>query len=503
MPQTDPSFIAADTPPLKAEALGALLNLLQAAVLPANPEELLDDAGFNRVYTLLKELRLASEALASGAPGQAVQPQSIPAAALARLQHDLARLTSQVQQVAAGDLSQRVDFPGEVSIALNAIVMTLEATLADLRQTQENLNRLSEENSLLYQEAMKSSERFAVLWETSKSLSAANQQIEQIYAATHQGAAQLLPVDQIGVYLLDEDGNTVTEAYLADWNERYPGQTYRAEASFAGAVARQGRILMAGDLSLLSPGLPAPRHFGEIQPQSLLAVTNPMAEHGRVVVCCLAAAVNAYKAEDEVTLSLLAGQMSLSLESALLFADVQRLATIDPLTGLANRRHFFDQVNRELSRAQRYQRPMALIIADIDYFKQVNDRYGHPAGDRVLQRLAEVCKGALRAADLACRYGGEEFAFMLPETSLKTAGVVAERLRSKVSREVRIEVAPGAAGITVSLGVAAVDFAAGEAAGEAAVPLSEIIERLVKQADQALYTAKQHGRNQARTWQGD
>src|SRR5690242_16752346 len=109
--------------------------------------------------------------------------------------------------------------------------------------------------------------------------------------------------------------------------------------------------------------------------------------------------------------------------------DLEKLAAIDPLTGISNRRQFESLARAELGRSQRYMRPLSLLMIDIDHFKQVNDRFGHEAGDRVLKFLANVLISAKRASDVVGRIGGEEFAILLPETSKEAALVIAERLR--------------------------------------------------------------------------
>ena len=162
--------------------------------------------------------------------------------------------------------------------------------------------------------------------------------------------------------------------------------------------------------------------------------------------------------------------------------ELERLATTDALTGLCNRRQFFTLAEREWNRVQRYDRPLALLIFDIDSFKSINDRFGHEVGDNVLVRVAAVCREAKRDTDIVARVGGEEFALLLPETDLPSAGLFAERLRSACAK---IYVLPDRRdlAITVSIGVAEVD------------PGMRGIEDAMRRADAALYAAKRAGRN--------
>ncbi len=165
--------------------------------------------------------------------------------------------------------------------------------------------------------------------------------------------------------------------------------------------------------------------------------------------------------------------------------EVERLAMTDSLTGLYNHRHLFELADREIQRARRYQLLLSVLMLDIDDFKRVNDTYGHAIGDQVLQGVAECCRKELRRVDVIGRYGGDEFAAVLPETGLPAACRVAERLRKSIAERV-LDTKAGRVTVTVSLGVAVLD-------SEQLTP-----ESLLDRADQALYVAKQNGRNQ--TW---
>jgi len=164
-------------------------------------------------------------------------------------------------------------------------------------------------------------------------------------------------------------------------------------------------------------------------------------------------------------------------------AELAALAVTDPLTGVSNRRRLQEDLEREYARAQRYGRPLACLMLDIDHFKRVNDTYGHQAGDRVLVLLADVLRETLRSTDMAGRFGGEEFMVLAPETSLSNAVIVAERLRQRVSEKSSMA-GCGIPHITVSIGVATTEH-----------PASTDPEALVHLADQALYAAKEGGRN--------
>jgi diguanylate cyclase (GGDEF)-like protein len=162
--------------------------------------------------------------------------------------------------------------------------------------------------------------------------------------------------------------------------------------------------------------------------------------------------------------------------------ELARQARTDGLTGLANRRRFFELAEAELARAERYRSKLSVLMIDIDHFKEVNDAYGHSTGDQVLRELGALCTGVLREVDTVGRVGGEEFAILLPETDLAAAREVAERLRAAVAahRVQRPEGLPVA--ITVSIGVAASEP-------------GRNLDTLMSRSDSALYEAKRSGRN--------
>ena len=162
--------------------------------------------------------------------------------------------------------------------------------------------------------------------------------------------------------------------------------------------------------------------------------------------------------------------------------EIFRLSTVDGLTQVFNRRYFQETLERELSRARRYDRPLALILFDIDHFKKTNDTFGHRAGDYVLRRIAELVQTRARKVDVVARYGGEEFAVILPEIEINGARQFAEKLRRMVEEEKFMfegRVIP----CTISLGVAELDTRTANA------------EDLIGLSDQRLYGAKEGGRN--------
>lgn len=159
-----------------------------------------------------------------------------------------------------------------------------------------------------------------------------------------------------------------------------------------------------------------------------------------------------------------------------------QMAITDELTGLANRRYFMERLNSEFDRTKRYESKYSLLMIDIDLFKSINDNYGHRAGDRALQEASAVMKRSLRTSDTIGRVGGEEFSVILPETELKAALFIAERLRKRVE-ETSIIHNSGEISLTVSIGISQSQTG------------DQSIDDIIVRADTAMYNAKRKGRN--------
>jgi diguanylate cyclase (GGDEF)-like protein len=189
-----------------------------------------------------------------------------------------------------------------------------------------------------------------------------------------------------------------------------------------------------------------------------------------------------FTADDRETAHWLVGHGVIALENARLHRTVQRQALVDGLTGLANRRLYEAALAKELARSDRFAEPVTLVLADLDDFKRVNDAHGHPAGDEVLREFARTLKDCLREIDLAARWGGEEFAVLLPGTDAQGGIALAERMRSALAERVIVSAAGDPITMTASFGVA-------EWGG------SGTANDLLALADSALYAAKRRGKN--------
>ncbi len=191
----------------------------------------------------------------------------------------------------------------------------------------------------------------------------------------------------------------------------------------------------------------------------------------------------AWSIDDISLIGSLADQVSVAIENAELHLEKERQAVTDGLTGIANRRSFNDNYSKEFERASRYNQPLSLVLVDLDFLKVINDTFGHQIGDEAIKTIGHLLKQSSRSVDLPARYGGEEFCLLLPNTEINMAEQLAERIRRLIN-DVHIE---GPGHISASLGVANFPIHADEP------------EELFKRADEALYEAKQSGRNMVKT----
>jgi diguanylate cyclase (GGDEF)-like protein len=198
---------------------------------------------------------------------------------------------------------------------------------------------------------------------------------------------------------------------------------------------------------------------------------------------CIARRDRPFTPAEQGLFGYLAQQAAVAIENVALHDQLQRQATVDELTGLANHRRFRDALDFEFKRMRRTHRPLALVLFDIDNFKQVNDTYGHPQGDRVLQAVAKVLRDACRSTDVPARYGGEELALILPETDLDGGYTIADAIRRGVEA-LEVPLNNGRTlRLTISAGVSGLDrFTIDPAA-------------LIQASDTALYDAKRAGKN--------
>jgi diguanylate cyclase (GGDEF)-like protein len=189
----------------------------------------------------------------------------------------------------------------------------------------------------------------------------------------------------------------------------------------------------------------------------------------------------------EEIIQMFVNEVAIAIENARLFKEINDIANKDGLTDIYNRRYFYHLAKTEFARANRYQKPLTILMLDIDHFKLVNDRYGHLCGDEILKQVTQLCLKSIREIDILGRYGGEEFVFALPETSLEAAGIMAERIRNTIANT-EFQYKEAVLKITVSIGLAGLNSSVSK------------FEELLEFSDAALYMAKEKGRNRVESY---
>jgi diguanylate cyclase (GGDEF)-like protein/PAS domain S-box-containing protein len=327
--------------------------------------------------------------------------------------------------------------------------------------------------------------RAEALFHTAQSL-IATKNVEEVLQEVVDATVMALPADRVMLVTLDQDQRSVHHCVkggpgagalmpitfdelwegLMGWalREREPVLSPKhAPDPRESVAARQQR-----DHSGCGAVMVAPLHYRGRLLGMLTAIERPDAPD--------------FHTDDLDLLTAMANQAAVAIANAELFHEVNRIAITDELTDLYNRRGFVTMGEREVERSQRTQQPLTAIMVDVDHFKQVNDTYGHTAGDEVLRAIAKRCARNVRAVDILGRYGGEEFAILLPDTDLASAQQIAERLRECIATT-PISTTSGPISITVSAGIALLKRGAGD------------LPALLHAADTALYAAKRAGRN--------
>lgn len=216
----------------------------------------------------------------------------------------------------------------------------------------------------------------------------------------------------------------------------------------------------------------------------------PLLHHGRPLGTLILGAKRRHAFGDTVrpTLEVLASHLAVSLSNARMVAKLETMATTDGLTDLLNKRAMLDQASQKVAAAQRFGRKLSVLITDIDFFKKVNDTYGHDVGDVVIKGLADILKKQKRTTDVVARFGGEEFVILCEQTDEAGALMLGERIREELESTV-FNTAIGPLSVTCSVGIATFPEAGGK------------WEELFKGADEALYSSKRTGRNRVTAWQ--
>jgi len=344
-----------------------------------------------------------------------------------------------------------------------------DAVAAAVDELNRRMETMGRELTSALERAREESRRTRALGELAGSID-----LDEVLGRTLDAAGAVPGVDAALIDVLGPDDVPVTATLGLSSEEA-------AEHSVASApVGRRVRSLLvaydagAGDPGAAAPiaaGAAVPIH-GELEPIGLLCVFSRRPAYG-------------FGESQLRELESLAARASPAIENARRFREARHLADIDALTGLHNRRYFHETLAREVARAERYNRRLALVVFDLDNFKEINDNLGHLAGDGVLAELAERIRRVIRHADIACRVGGDEFAVILPESGLQDG----EQLYERISQEVASRPITHAGRLGLSAGVAE-------------LRAQDDPARFFQRADANLYTAKGLGKGRLATDDG-
>ncbi len=373
------------------------------------------------------------------------------------LTRPIVAVTEAAERVARGDLSSRLPTGGDselgrLSVAFNHMSSELQLKLGELERSRDllrqNLRRLADTLQRTHD-------------------------LDGLLMTVLGAAMSATFARRASVWLVE--GGTVVARVSAPAGAPTPasrrlpiGTGLAGEVAVDGVPRRLGHAHQDRTTVLTGPALAAPLRRGS----DVLGV----------IVVEREAQQPAFDTDDEAMLVSLAGPAGIAVDNVLLHREAQRLSVTDPLTGVGNLRHMTTTLAREVERASRFGRPLAVLLLDLDHFKNVNDTLGHTSGDAVLRELADRLCRCVREVDTVARYGGEEFVVIVPETDVAGAENLAERLRAVV-RDEPFVVGEALVPVTVSVGIAALPTHARSGSG------------LVRAADLGLYAAKRSGRD--------
>lgn len=413
----------------------------------------------------------------------------------------LRRLGAFLQQAETGDFLARLpmlgeDEVGEAGDGINRVLArltTLRVSVIDqgreLAATQEEL-RLQEALAAKSAELETRLQERRMLFEILRT-SSSTTELDEVLGAITERVHQYLRMREVALLMLEGDDKLVVRSAQGFADPKgVLGMTIARGQGIAGEVASAGHAIVVRNVAI-EPDYLA---FWGHAPREGSFAAFPINYRGRMVgILGVTRPTSDPFQEPEVKLlDALADQAALSIRNAQLFAELRELSTHDELTKLANRRLLATRLANELDRARRFHLPVCVLMIDIDYFKQLNDRCGHPVGDAALERVASLLEGAVRRVDTVARIGGEEFVVVLPSTDAPEAVNVGEKLRSAIAScqdMPGIEAQPGHR-LTISVGVAQFDER-----------IDSDGDGLLARADEALYSAKRRGRDRLVVWE--
>jgi diguanylate cyclase (GGDEF)-like protein len=357
-------------------------------------------------------------------------------------------------------------------VLLGATTLFASVLLKNLNLAQEELRRSNEELTHRAQqlEALNSIGR-----EITASLD-----LDGVFETIHAQCVRLVDSTSFAICLYNRERAEVHYAYLVREGKRREPRIEPLGRDAVSWVIKSGRPVKIRDMVERHDEIPIDLSDMDSGLRSVLAI--PLVRLDNEVTGVLFVASprpDAYSPRNQETLSAIGQTAAIAIENARYY----EMATVDQLTRLYLKDYFHQRIDEELNRARRYGHAFSVLMMDIDSFKLLNDTHGHLAGDRFLQRVGEVIKSSLRSHDIPCRYGGEEFAILLPETEPPEAILIAERIRRTVA-DIRIREGRRTVGTTISIGISSYPRSARRSATD-----------LLRKADAALYQAKREGKD--------
>jgi diguanylate cyclase (GGDEF)-like protein len=402
----------------------------------------------------------------------------------------VSRIVEGLHAVGAGDFTHPLEIHGSDEISLLAeafdrMRLDLVQFVKDVEARDSHIEELNALRQNLQSINQSLNRRILELTMLNKIGAAVNATLEprQLYDELTGILREVLEIDSFCLLLDDETtGRLEVKAHSGLDPDTLESLVSRREEGFPSDVMRSGRPRIVGDVSKD----PDSSRFAVMHPEIRSVLIVPLRVHDHVigVLHINSSKENAFSPYDLAFFSAVTNQLASAIENARLYAYQLERAVTDSLTNLCNHGCFQSRLNDEIARTLRYDRPLTLLMMDIDNFKRINDKFGHTTGDQVLREVARILIAQTRTVDIVSRYGGEEFTVILPETPLDSARAVAERIRAAIEADTTsIPDQQDTICVTISIGIAVFKGATDTQ--------SELIER----ADQALYHAKDQGRN--------
>jgi diguanylate cyclase (GGDEF)-like protein len=422
------------------------------------------------------------------------------------IQRPLARLMRAIHRAQGGDLNTRAkvgmkDEIGQVAIQFNKMLEKIQG-LEQTRVRHEH-QLITAQEELRYKEALE--EKASVIATTNRRLEQTLKELSILFSISQSLTSSIDPeelcnqlsmvilknmeVDDFAILLLNDEANELEVKAARGFrkSDKVRELRFKVGEGISGHVAQNKEAIYIPDTSTDAEYM----HYKGVKKENGSFLSLPIVTKNKLlgVINFSRKDVDAFSGQEQRMLATVAGQVAIALENAKLYEKTKELSLVDELTHLYNRRHFLKILENEFKRASRFQRPLSLLMIDVDHFKKFNDTFGHLEGDKILEDLAMVLKQNLREIDTVARYGGEEFAVILPNTAMAEADKVGLKLNKFVKEMSDKRHTNHQKSISVSIGVSS--FPAN----------ADSPEDLINHADIALYKAKAKGRDRVITYQ--